>query len=333
MINSERIKQKAREYGADLCGIGDVRLYEGSPPQRDPRFILPKATAVIGVALRVPRGIYRGILAGTQHYTYTSLGVKALSEEIAGALLLKMARVIENEGYEACIQRSTPGLRIKDDLETNPEVTATRRLIHTEPVGPGKPAPEVILDETQSAVICGLGTPGYRGNVLTPEFGPFQRFAFIITNAPLAPDPVLAESLCDQCGACADACPGKAICGSERTLVVGDRAFPYGGWDTWQCSVYYRGAHRSNPFMPADFLRDHPEREAILNGEKRFSREEALAIYDRLKFLPNTHYGYVPCLCGKACDTACYAHLERKGLIRKKFAMDFIPEPATGGRP
>ena len=29
-----------------------------------------------------------------------------------------------------------------------------------------------------------------------------------------------------------------------------------------------------------------------------------------LKFLPNTQWGYAPCLCGKKCDIACYRHLK-----------------------
>ena len=92
------------------------------------------------------------------------------------------------------------------------------------------------------------------------------------------------------------ACPGHAIGES--------------GLDTWQCSVYYKGAHRSNPFMPADFLKDHPEREDILNGTKRFDSVSARALFKELDFLPKTNWGYAPCLCGRACDVACYRHLK-----------------------
>lgn len=45
MLTSEMIKQKAKELGASVCGIGKV--YEESDPQKDPRQILPNAKAII----------------------------------------------------------------------------------------------------------------------------------------------------------------------------------------------------------------------------------------------------------------------------------------------
>ena len=94
------------------------------------------------------------------------------------------------------------------------------------------------------------------------------------------------------------ACPGKAI--SEN------------GLDTWQCSVYYKGAHRSNPYINGEFLKDHPNREAIINGDYRFDSESARDIYPELDFLPKTQWGYSACLCGRKCDIACYEHLFSK---------------------
>lgn len=67
--------------------------------------------------------------------------------------------------------------------------------------------------------------------------------------------------------------------------------------------------------MTEEFLSDHPEREAIVNGEKKFDAESAQAIYPHLNFLPKTHFGYVACLCGKSCETVCYKHLKEQGKI------------------
>lgn len=301
MLNTSIIKEKAREYGADLVGIGDIGHFAGTIPQRDPRNILPHARCVIGLGFRVPRGLYRTMAEGRQYFNYTQLGVKYLDEERSEIILLKMGALIENEGYDACLQRNVSNLRIKGDHSTNPELIDTYELIHAEPVAPGKVIPDVILDFNQAARICGFGAPGRSGKLLAPKFGPFLRTVFIITDAPLECDTPFEGTLCDDCGECAAACPGRAI-GEPGT-------------DSWQCAVYYRGAHRSNPFMTEEFLSGHPEREAILDGTKRFTRESARALYPKLDFLPSRPTGYVPCLCGKACDAACFRHLKEKGLL------------------
>ena len=299
MLTAQKVKDLAKSLGADLCGIGDISLFEGAPLQRDPRSILPKGKCVIGAAFRVPRGLYRAMADGTQYYNYLSLGVKYSDEERAEIFLLKLAAAIEDEGYDACVQRNVSNLRIKGDKTQNPELLDTYELVHAEPVAPGKPAPDVILDFGEAARIAGLGKRGRSGSILTRRFGPFVRFVFIVTDAPLECDPPFEGDLCDGCGKCAEACPGGAI---------GD------GLDSWQCSVYYRGAHRSNPFMSEDFLAGDSEREAILSGEKRFDAASARAIYPSLDFLPDFK-GYAPCLCGKACDTACYEHMKEAGIL------------------
>ena len=300
MLTAEIIKQRAAELGADLCGIGDIALYEGTAPQRDPRMILPKAKCVIGAAFRVPRGLYHCMATRSQYYNYLTMGVKYPDEELAEIFLLKMAALIENEGYDACVQRNVSNLKVKGDKTQNPELIDTYELVHAEAVEPGKPAPDVIMDFAQSAQICGVGAAGLSGAILTPKFGPFVRFVFIVTDAPLACDRPFAGRLCDKCGACAEACPGHAI--------------DDGGKDTWQCSVYYRGAHKSNPFMTDDFLAGDPDRTAILNGDKRFDAQSARALYPKLNFVPSFS-GYAPCLCGKACDVACYNHLKEAGAL------------------
>ena len=295
MLTSAYIKEKARQFGADLCGIGDIALFEGCDPQRDPRKICPKATAVIGFAFRVPKGLYAGMENANQFLNYTQLGVKYIDEQLAEMFLLRMAAVIEDEGYDACVQRNVSNLKIKGDKTQNPEVVDTYELIHASPVAPGLPTPDIILDFPKAAQLCGLGCIGVSGSLLTRDFGPFVRLAFIVTDAPLEPDAPFTENLCDGCMECAKACPGHCI---DET-----------GRDSWSCSVYYRGAHESNPYMTADFLREHPQREAILKGEMRFDAASARAVYPAMDFLPSKRTGYAPCICGKKCDIACYKHI------------------------
>jgi len=300
-MTSEYIKQKAKEFGATVCGIGNVELFRGDDPQRNPFSILPKAKSIIGFGIKIPRGLYNAMENERQFYNYTNLGVKYIDETFAEVFLIKMGRIIEDAGYDACMQRSIPGFKIQGDKSTNPEVSRIYELQFASAVEEGKPVPDVIIDYNKAAEVCGLGKAGLHNKVIVPKYGTYMRFVYIITDMPLEFDEPFTESLCDNCGKCKDACPGKAI--SDE------------GVDSWQCSVYYRGAHKSNPFMNDDFLKDHPSREAIINGEARFDKESANEIYPSLKFLPNTHFGYVPCLCSKSCETVCYKHLKEVGKL------------------
>lgn len=300
-MTAEFIKQKAKEYGATVCGIGNVELFKDDDLQRNPYAILPNAKSIIGFGIKVPRGLYNAMDNKRQYYNYTNLGVKYIDETFAEIFLLKMGALIENEGYDACLQRGIPGFKIKGDKTTNPEVSRIYELEFATPVEEGKPEPDVIIDYNKAAVVCGLGSIGLHKKVIVPKYGTYMRFVFIITDMELEFDEPFNEQLCDNCGKCIKSCPGKAI--SKDDI------------DTWQCSVYYRGAHKSNPFITEDFLENYPEREQVLNGEKRFDKEGALEIYNKLKILPNTHFGYVPCLCGKKCETVCYKHLKEVGRI------------------
>ncbi len=294
LLTKEQIKIKAKELGASVCGVGKV--YEETNPQRDPKMILPNAKCIIGFGFAVPKGLYLTMDIKSQYYSYTSMGVKYIDEEMAEIFLLKIGGIIENEGYDACLQKAIPNLRIKGDTTTNPEVMDTYELIHAQAVEVGKPVPDVIIDFGKAAKACGIGEMGLSGKIINKDYGPFMRYCFIITDMPLEPDEIKNEVICDNCGECIKACPGNAI--SDN------------GLDTWQCAVYYKGAHKSNPFITDEFLKGNPEREAILNGEKRFDVESAREIYKEMNFLPNTQWGYAPCLCGKKCDVACYRHLK-----------------------
>ncbi len=301
MLTADLIKKQAKKLGAAVCGIGSLELFENESAQRDPKMILPSAKCIIGFGFAVPKGLYLTMDIRSQYYTYTTMGVKYIDEELAEIFLLKMGGMIEDAGYDACLQKAIPNLRIKGDKTTNPEVMDTYELIHAEPVEAGKPAPDVIIDFGKAAKACGIGEPGMSGKIINREYGPFMRYCFIITDAPLETDPPLTDAVCDRCGACAAACPGNAV--SEE------------GLDSWQCAVYYKGAHRSNPFMTEDFLKDDPRREDILNGTERFDSTSARELFKKMDFLPNTNWGYAPCLCGRKCDVACYRHL--KGELKQ----------------
>ncbi len=80
------------------------------------------------------------------------------------------------------------------------------------------------------AAATGIGEIGRNGLLLTPEFGPRQRFSFILTEAELEPTKSYDGSkLCLDCGECAKACPVKALCSNnlEEQKISGKKYAKY----------------------------------------------------------------------------------------------------------
>ena len=150
-MTAEYIKKKAKEFGATICGIGNVELFRGDDIQHNPFSILPNAKSIIGFGIKVPKGLYNAMDIKSQFYNYTNLGVKYIDETFAEIFLLKMGCLIENEGYDACLQRSVPGFRVKGDKTTNPEVSRIYELQFASPVEEGKAVPDVIIDYNKAA--------------------------------------------------------------------------------------------------------------------------------------------------------------------------------------
>jgi len=295
----EKIIELAKKYDADLVGFAPASRFD----PEDPVFrVFPETKTVIGLGFRVLRGIYRGVEEGTTYYQYTTMGVENLEETVMPLALINVSNLIEEEGFEAIPQRKNQ-LIMSDENGTNPEMDYTD-------VVRGVKA-ENQLDFLNCAVQCGLGERSMIGSLLTPEYGPFIRYCCILTDAELEPSGLCTASLCDQCGECIKACPGRAI-GSDGAL------------DPWRCSVYYNGASGSkNPFMPPDAYADFEDRLQIIAGEAEIDMELAKKILGATYFYPPAKHFYRTSICGRACDRACYIHLEEKGVLTKKFHRKF----------
>lgn len=294
-----RIIECAKKFDADLVGFAPAERFS----KDDAIFkIFPETKTVIGLGFRVLRGIYRGVEEGTTYYQYTTMGVENLEETVMPLALINVANLIEEEGFEAIPQRKNQ-LIVNDEYSTNPEVDYTD-------VVRGVKA-ENQIDFLNCAVMCGLGERSMINSLLTPEFGPFIRYCFILTDAEIEPSELLTPSLCDKCGECVKACPGKAISASGET-------------DPWRCTVYYNGANGSkNPFMPPEAFLEFDNRLDIINGTAQFDREGAKNILDNIYFYPPAKHYYRTSICGRACDRACYMHLEEKGVLTRKFNKKF----------
>lgn len=294
---------RAKEFDADLVAIGGAERFKDTCAGK----ILPGFKSVICIAYRVLRGSRRGIEEGTTYYQYTTTGVETIEETMMPQTLLRVSALLEDEGHLAVPQ--------KRHQTIHPDPEGTHPEVNYEEIYRGNTV-ETMLPFEQSAVLCGLGELGKNGTLLTEDFGPFQRYGFILTTAELEETPLYDAHLCDGCDHCIKACPGKAL--DEN-----------GKRNDWQCAVYYKGANRSkNPFMPEDAFPDLPNRLEIMNGSARFTcLEDSEAALDETFFYPPIKHAYVSSICGKACDTACYIHLEEQGKLKRCFKRKFRIRP------
>jgi ferredoxin len=297
-VLKEQIIACLKENGADIIGFSSVERFSDSSPKK----IFPKTKTIIGIAFRVLRGSHRGIEEGTTYYQYTTTGIETLEETVMPMAMLKACAILEDNGFSALPQKRNQTI-MSDMGSTNPEIDYQQIYHGIES--------ECQLNFEHSAVLCGLGELGLHGTLLTDEFGPLQRYCFILTDAEFEETPLLEPHLCDKCGECIAACPGKAISSEGKK-------------DPWQCAAYYMGANmKKNPFMPSEAFADDPERLAIITGEIKVTPESAKKIIDQIIFYPPIKHAYVSSICGKACDMACYIHLEEKGVLQKNFRLKF----------
>lgn len=310
----------ARQCGADLVGVAPASRF--APSHRIFR-IYPQVKSVVGLAFRCLRGSYRGTEEGTTYYQYTTMSVENIEETVMPVALVRLSNLIESKGFTAVPQRRHQTIMEEAD-GMNPEV-AYDAITRDRPQEPQ-------FDFTDAAVRCGLGEHGFHGALLTDDFGPMQRTCFILTDADIEPDPVRAPHLCDRCGACVRGCPGKCVDAATGRI------------DPWRCAVYYNGANGTkNPFMPPEAFPDFEDRLAIIAGEAEIDSAKARKILDEIYFYPPAQHSYNCSICGRACDVACYCHLEEKGALRRRFKTpfryrrewkfpldDFAPKPERG---
>lgn len=316
---TSQVKKAALQAGADLVGIGSMDRFEGAPKESDPRYIFPEAKAIIGLGFRVHRGLFRGIEEGTFFAAYPSLGYANINDVHAPLVLRELGSVVEDLGYEAMLYSNT-SVR----LGTN----AGR------PVRLDLPRPDVFLHFRIAAFICGLGEIGWSKVFLTPRFGPRQRFAFVLTDAPLEPDPLYSEpKLCDRCLLCARDCPVGAISTKESVKVtVAGRELEWGKLDTQKCWVGWQAASPEfNPFLDEELLaayqqvREAPPEEQDAAWGKLGDRMQKELAYIR-KTIESFHHPAAIC-GGRGCMRACMIHLEESGKLANAFKHPFRKRP------
>lgn len=307
-MDSRPLKEFARKCGADLVGVAPVERFEGAPAAMDPRYVFPDAKSVVVLGFRIPRGCFRGIEEGTYFAAYPSMGYAHINLVYAPNVLREVSLYLEDEGYEAVpVQNMT--------------IMGGVNIHHGTPVDrpgvrPGLPPPDVTVHFRLAAVAAGLGEIGYSKVFLSPEFGPRQRLALLITDAPLEPDPLLEDPICDRCKICVSECPGGCIHSSETVKVnVGGKELEWGRLDVDRCTFAYAGGVKEfSPFAPPDL----PPLDETSKDVWKWLNEIP---YNRAAVGIFHHQGASG--GARGCIRACMIHLEEEGRIKARFHNPF----------
>ncbi len=338
MLTSQMIKEAALRAGADACGIAPISRMEGAPDEMNPKFLFPKAKSMIGFIFRIPRGVQRGIEEGTQFFQYPSMAYGGINEIFAPAVLYAVGKVIEDEGYEAFVYRNTGARGVVSDMDGSQGSTLSpeeqievvehaktrtahhRSVTYTHATRGDNVPPDLQFSFRIAAVACGLGEIGYSKMLLTPQFGPLQRIAFIFTDAELEYDEMYhGEPLCKKCMKCVRECPGHCIpdvkTGNTVKIRIEDKELEWGNIDMWRCYAFYTHAGRYyNPFVPKEVWDENRDGNLDLMEKEgtKANEQEIMKVYTSLQNYFPTWIGYNMAKCG-GCIRACVSRLEKNG--------------------
>jgi epoxyqueuosine reductase len=309
VIAAKGFKRMARALGADAVGIGNIERWQGAPIQMDPRQIMPECRSVISMAFRVMRGSLRGIEEGTFFSNYAAMGYGAVTYLYIPMVVINLCKAIEDEGYEAIPYGHQSDWRAIGN-EGEPQERFSR------PVAPGRAAPDVMVHQRIAAYLCGLGEIGWSKIMLTPEFGPRNRFGIILTDAELEPDPIYdGPKLCDRCMACVENCPGNAIPRDKSVRVtLAGHEVEWADIDCEACSIAFRGGLATDEEVAPEDKYYEP-----LFGHN-VKRGSWTPFYKKPRNLYNTGEA----VCGaRGCMRACMMKLEARGVLDNKFKQKF----------
>jgi len=215
------------EEGADLVHFGSVGRLKGAPEIMKPQKYLPDASTLISVGLHINEAscdlIARSVRDHKDCPSYHSFQLFTLImiNQQLDKLTYLGAKLLEHRGYRAYPFPANIPHILKPTKEY--------------PGGPGD------ISHRHVAVACGLGEIGWNNLLITPQYGTRQKLTTIVTNAPLEPDPMLEERLCDPEGCefqCALVCPTGAIpkdITKRVSIKIGDKVGEYAKIVGWRC--------------------------------------------------------------------------------------------------
>jgi epoxyqueuosine reductase len=229
MSLEQSIKDYAHEIGMDMCGIAPISRFVNAPQGTNPADVLPGCKSVISVGLRLPDGVVQSIFRNFEDG-------KRNAQALYGTF-----------GYTL-----TPNFHLLFSVYNIAQFIERKTGKATAPTQVGPLQAGMAVSQRHAAVAAGLGEFGWMSIVLTPNFGPRNRFGAILTTAELEPDPMYSgPRLCDptKCNICTTVCPTGALSkyGEKEARRVeypdkaGNKTYDYCHVDMTRCRIAAHG--------------------------------------------------------------------------------------------
>ncbi|WP_245837520.1 MULTISPECIES: epoxyqueuosine reductase [Methanobacterium] len=187
---SRKIKEIAKDLGADLCGITRPDKFNNAPKGHHPLDIYPDCKSVIVFAKRVPPGsIYA---ENCIPYTHANNMITQLVDSLG----LELCLVLEDLGINTVpIPSDDPSKYWEAD----------------------KQYARGILSLRHAGYFAGLGNMGKNTLLINEKYGNMIQIGAILVDIQLESDPIANYEGClEKCSLCIDSCPQKAL---DRTTV------------------------------------------------------------------------------------------------------------------
>lgn len=222
MNYKQELKEFAYERGMFKCGVASVDRFKDCIKGQHPCDLLPGCKSVIVVAVRLLDGAIDAVFRKYEdkmddvHGVYGTYGYTMGPTFHLTKVVYELAQKIETDTGKIAMPMYCGGPLVNG---------AAVSLRH-------------------AAVAAGLGEFGWNSIVLTPEYGPRNRFGLLLTTLELEPDPQYSgPKLCDpsKCRVCYEVCPTGAIEewkeGAGRTCTVGDVTSTYCHLNWNKCKI------------------------------------------------------------------------------------------------
>ena len=244
----QELKRLALDEGAAAAGVAAAdRLW--SLPSMDPGYLLPGARSIVSLMLPLDGDLVRRYLTKEDHDSLERHEVERYRELYR--IGQRVAAFLQSNGYRAVVAEPNLDYRYKNTQaytrtpyrvkqaimdwfasESGRLVTAVKEKLFKPLYARDMATTDWDLTPSFShrygAVAAGIGTFGWSGNVLHPDYGARVFYDTVITDAPMKSDPFMKETTCDGCRYCVRVCQSGMIHMREEDRVwIGRKTFTH----------------------------------------------------------------------------------------------------------